>query len=129
MARNSVGIVTGAALALAILGALPGEATFTSRAMAQQIDVLAAYNTALAQFKAILAERRRQIDARQPLPNLPGQAVYLARLGIMSTYKDLTDAMPAKIGRPNKFGIPPQYFDSDNEALIDEYRKLFDIME
>jgi hypothetical protein len=115
----------------------PGIAGFTMSALAQQpaastqkpSDVLAAYNTALAQFKAILAERRRQIDARQPLPNLPGQAVYLARLGIMSTYKDLTDAMPAKIGRPNKFGIPPQYFDADNEALIDEYRKLFDIME
>ena len=98
-------------------------------ASAKQADPLAAYNTALAQFKAILAERRRQIDAKQPLPNLPGQAVYLARLGIMSTYKDLTDAMPSKIGRPNKFGIPPQYFDADNEALMDEYRRLFDVME
>jgi hypothetical protein len=34
-----------------------------------------------------------------------------------------------KIGRPNKFGIPPAYFDADNEPLVDEYRKLFDIME
>lgn len=95
----------------------------------ERSEPLAAYTTALARFKAILAERRRQIESKQPLPNLPGQAVYLARLAIMSTYKDLTDANPARIGRPNKFGIPPQYFDADNEALLDEYRKLFDIME
>jgi hypothetical protein len=107
----------------------PATAQQTAPAATKQSDALAAYTTALAKFKAILAERRRQIDAKQPLPNLPGQAVYLARLGIMSTYKDLTDANPSKIGRPNKFGIPPQYFDADNEALIDEYRKLFDVME
>src|SRR5947207_4407769 len=47
----------------------------------------------------------------------------------MSAYKDLTDALPSKIGRPNKFAIPPEYFDADNEPLVDEYRKLFDIME
>jgi hypothetical protein len=48
---------------------------------------------------------------------------------MMNAYKDLTDALPSKIGRPNKFGIPPAYFDADNEPLIDEYRKLFDILE
>jgi len=48
---------------------------------------------------------------------------------MMSAYKDLTDALPSKIGRPNKFGIPPAYFDADSEPLIDEYRHLFDIME
>ncbi len=48
---------------------------------------------------------------------------------MMSAYKDLTDALPSKIGRPNKFGIPPAYFDGDSEPLIDEYRNLFDIME
>jgi hypothetical protein len=48
---------------------------------------------------------------------------------MMSAYKDLTDAFPSKIGRPNKFGIPPAYYDADSEPLIDEYRKLFDIME
>ena len=47
----------------------------------------------------------------------------------MSAYKDLTDAVPSKIGRPNKFGIPPAYFDADKEPLIDEYRALFDILE
>ncbi len=48
---------------------------------------------------------------------------------MMSRYKDLTDGLPSRIGRPNRFGIPPAYFDADNEPLIDEYRKLFDIME
>ena len=37
--------------------------------------------------------------------------------------------LPSKIGRPNKFGIPPSYFDADNEPLIDEYKNLFDIMQ
>ena len=60
---------------------------------------------------------------------MPGQALYLARINMMSTYKDLTDALPSKIGRPNKFGIPPAYLDADNEPLVDEYRKLFDLME
>jgi hypothetical protein len=47
----------------------------------------------------------------------------------MSAYKDLTDALPSKIGRPNKFGIPPAYFDADNEPLIDEYVNVFNIMQ
>jgi hypothetical protein len=90
---------------------------------------LATYNSAVSAFKSILRERRAQIDAKQPLPNLPGQALYLARIAMMSTYKDLTDATPSKIGRPNKFGIPPAYFDADNEPLIDEYLALFAIMQ
>jgi hypothetical protein len=76
-----------------------------------------------------LKERRAQIGAHQPLPNLPGQALYLARIGMMSAYKDLTDALPSKMGRPNKFAIPPAYFDADNEPLIDEYLDLFRIMQ
>src|SRR5271163_4868063 len=48
---------------------------------------------------------------------------------MMSAYKDLTDATPSKIGRPNKFGIPPAYFDADNEPLLDEYKALFDLMD
>ena len=127
MARSSTTIAASAILALAMLCA-PGGALI-SPAMAQQADALAAYNNALNQFRAILAERRRQIDARQPLPDRPGQALYLARNNVMSTYKDLTDAQPSRVGRPNKLGIPPQYFDADNEPLIDEYRKLFDIMQ
>ena len=95
----------------------------------QQSDVLKAYDDALSQFKSILAERRGQINSKEPLPNLPGQALYLARVQMISTYKDLTDALPSRIGRPNKFGLPPAYFDADAEPLVDEYRKLFDIME
>ena len=94
-----------------------------------QSDALAAYSNALDQFKSILRQRRAQINSKQPLPNLPGQALYLARNGMMSAYKDLTDALPSKIGRPNKFGIPPAYFDADNEPLLDEYTNVFSIMQ
>lgn len=101
----------------------------TSALTTRQAEALATYERALGDFKTVLAERRKQIDAKQPLPNLPGQALYLARVAVISTYKDLTDAVPARIGRPNKFEIPPAYFDADIEPLIDEYSKLFDIME
>jgi len=94
-----------------------------------QSDALNAYSDALNDFKSILRQRRDQINSHQPLPNLPGQALYLARVNVMSAYKDLTDALPSRIGRPNKFGVPPAYFDADIEPLLDEYRKLFDIME
>ena len=94
-----------------------------------QLDALDAYNNALQDFRDVLHERRAQIDSNQPLPRLPGQALYLARIRMMSAYKDLTDVVPSKIGRANKFGIPPAYFDADLEPLIDEYRALFDIME
>lgn len=113
-----------------------GNLSFISSAMSQpavltksQSDALETYNNALDAFKAILGQRRAQINSNQRLPNLPGQALYLARIYMMSAYKDLTDALPSKIGRPNKFGIPPAYFDADTEPLIDEYRSLFDIME
>ena len=96
---------------------------------AKQSEAVATYERALGDFKAILVERRKQIDAKQPLPNLPGQALYLARVAVISSYKDLTDAMPSRIGRRNKFEIPPAYFDADIEPLIDEYAALFDVME
>jgi hypothetical protein len=113
-----------------------GHLGFISPAMAQpdaptkkQSNALAAYNAAVNDFEAVLRERRAQIKSGQPLPNLPGQALYLARVNMMSTFKDLTDALPAKIGGPNKFGIPPAYFDAGKEPLLDEYRALFDILE
>ncbi len=122
--------------AVAPLPAAIGNLGFMSSAMAQpgeltkkQSDALNTYNDAIKNFKSILGQRRAQINSKQPLPNLPGQALYLARINMMSTYKDLTDALPSKIGRPNKFGIPPAYFDADNEPLIDEYRSLFDVLE
>ncbi|SDO09669.1 hypothetical protein [Afipia sp. GAS231] len=94
----------------------------------QQSDALDSYNAAVKNFEAILAQRRAQIAAKQ-LPNLPGQALYLARNVMMGARKDLTDVLPSKIGRPNKLGIPPAYFDADSEPLIDEYKKLFEIMQ
>jgi hypothetical protein len=94
-----------------------------------QTNALDTYNFALSRFKSILSERRAQINSHQPLPNLPGQALYLARNDMISAYKDLTDVFPSKIGRPNKFGMPPAYFDADNELLFDEYKNLFNIMQ
>ena len=116
-------IVTTTILALVLLLALPGTPATA------QTDAAAAYNKAVADFKSILAERRTQLDAKQPLPNLPGQALYLARNAMMSTYKDLTDAVPSRIGKPNKFKIPPAYFDVANEPLLDEYYALFDMLD
>ncbi|MBR0716648.1 hypothetical protein [Bradyrhizobium liaoningense] len=118
-----------AVLASALLRVTSVNAAPAAALTARQAEALDAYNRALSDFKSILGERRRQIDAKEPLPNLPGQALYLARVSVMSTYKDLTDALPSKIGRPNKFEIPPAYFDADNEPLVDEYRRLFDVME
>ncbi|MET4275330.1 MULTISPECIES: hypothetical protein [unclassified Bradyrhizobium] len=124
-ARRQLLAIT-AALGLLLTTFVPSRAqTLTAR----QAEALASYERALDDFKAILAERRRQIEAKQPLPNLPGQALYLARVAVISAYKDLTDAMPSRIGRPNKFEIPPAYFDADIEPLVDEYSKLFEIME
>ncbi len=113
-----------------------GQLGFQSSAQGQpaaltksQADALDAYNNAVRNFRSILSQRRAQIDSNQQLPNLPGQALYLARNSMMSAYKDLTDALPSRIGRPNKFGIPPAYFDAANEPLIDEYTNLFSIMQ
>jgi hypothetical protein len=135
-------IAPAAALALRLLFTAPAcIAAFVaatiglmSPAMAEpltkkQSDALAAYNNSKSQFEQVLAQRRAQINSRQPLPNLPGQALYLARNNMISAYKDLTDALPSRIGGPNKYGIPPAYFSADNEPLLDEYRRLFDLMQ
>jgi len=115
-----------AALVLVQIGGAAGQgATLTP----SQADAVSAYNDAVKRFAAVLHERRAEINAGQSLPHLPGQALYLARVDMMSTYKDLTDAIPSRIGRPSKFGIPPAYFDATNEPLIDEYLALFAIME
>jgi hypothetical protein len=94
-----------------------------------QSDALNAYNKTVQDFRSVLSERRAQINSNQKLPDLPGQALYLARINMMGAYKDLTDVLPSKIGRPNKYGIPPAYFDADNEPLIDEYKSLFVVMQ
>lgn len=116
--------------------AATGTLGLISPAMAQagaltkkQSDALNAYNDAVKNFAAILAQRRAQIDSKQPLPNLPGQAIYLARNDMISAYKDLTDLLPSKIGGPNTFGIPPAYFDAANAPLLDEYTHVFALMQ
>jgi len=140
MAMRACTAASTAALALGFFLAPPVSGAvdlgFMSPAMGQpvaltktQSDALNAYNNAVNDFKSILGQRRAQIDSKQPLPNLPGQALYLARINMMSTYKDLTDALPSRIGKLNKFGIPPAYFDADTEPLVDEYRNLFDVLE
>ncbi|QOZ30576.1 hypothetical protein [Bradyrhizobium sp. CCBAU 53421] len=140
MAIRTSAAALAAALLLGLLLAQPRPSAivgrFVSPASAEpaaltsgQSAALNAYDNAVKDFVSILRQRRAQIDSRQPLPDLPGQALYLARVGMMSAYKDLTDALPSRIGRPNRFGIPPAYFDADNEPLLDEYRKLFDVME
>ena len=113
-----------------------GNLSFISPAQGQpaaltksQSDALDTYNKAVNDFKSVLRQRRAQINSNQQLPNLPGQALYLARNNMMSAYRDLTDAVPSKLGRGNKFGIPPAYFDADNEPLLDEYTNLFNIMQ
>jgi hypothetical protein len=123
-------------MATSLLPANIGDLSFISPVQAQpaaltksQSDALSAYTKAVSDFKSILSQRRAQIHSNQQLPNLPGQALYLARNNMISTYKDLTNALPSKIGRPNKFGIPPAYFDAGNEALLDEYTNLFAIMQ
>src|SRR5512135_796833 len=94
-----------------------------------QSDALSAYNKAVQDFKSILSERRAQINSNQQLPDTPGQALYLARIDMLGAYKDLTDELPSRIGRPNKFRIPPAYFDADNEPLFDEYKSLLGILQ
>jgi hypothetical protein len=147
-ASHIAATLRAAALACGLVATLPvsgdmiasllpaGRPGFVSAARAQpaaltpsQADALAAYNKAVADFRSVLKERRAQIDAKQTLPNVPGQALYLARNNMISAYKDLTDALPSRIGRPNKFGIPPAYFDADNEPLLDEYASLFKVMQ
>jgi len=122
-------------LGLLIWGAI-GNPDLISPAIAQpatvtkkQSDALDIYTKAVKNFELVLSQRRAQIDSRQPLPNLPGQALYLARNNMLGAARDLTDALPSKIGRPNKFGIPPAYFDADNEPLLDEYVRLFALMQ
>lgn len=118
------------------VASLIGNLSFMSPAMGEpaalsqrQSDALKTYNNSRASFDKVLSQRRAQITSSQQLPNLPGQALYLARNNMMSAYKDLTDALPSRIGGPNKYGIPPAYFDAGNEPLLDEYRRLFDLMQ
>src|SRR5581483_8017074 len=113
-----------AVLAWALVAGGTGDLGFATPAAAQspalnkaQATAVAAYDKALREFRAVLAVRRAQIEGRKKLPDKPGQAIYLARIRVMSTYKDLTDA------------VPSAYFDADIEPLIEEYAALFKIMQ
>lgn len=125
---GALAALSAATLASALFLTLPA-AEAQPALTASQSDALDRYNKALSDFKSILSQRRAQIDAKQKLPNLPGQALYRARNAVMSAYKDLTDALPARIGPPNKFRIPPAYLDAAVEPLLDEYLRLFNIMQ
>ena len=118
--------VPGNVTNLSLISSAMGQPTVLTKL---QSDALNAYNKTVQDFRSILSERRAQINSNQKLPDLPGQALYLARINMMGAYKDLTDVLPSKIGRPNKYGIPPAYFDADNEPLIDEYKSLFGVMQ
>jgi len=124
--------IAGAIAALVLLAGAcvaPPAAAQQGALTKEQAAAVATYDKALREFKAVLAERRAQIDAKQTLPDKPGQALYLARTMVMSTYKDLTDVQPSRIGRPNAFNVPPAYFDAAIEPLIEEYRTLLRTME
>jgi hypothetical protein len=115
--------------AVALFGVISPASAQPAAMTKKQSAALEAYNNAVNDFDRVLGERRAQIDAGQALPNLPGQALYLARNSMIGARKDLTDVLPSKIGRPNKFKIPPAYFDADNEPLIDAYTRLFAVMQ
>jgi hypothetical protein len=136
--RSGRHIAAKAALVLGLLvwGAVGSSGVIVTATAAQpgtltkkQSDALETYTSAVRNFELVLGQRRAQLDSRQPLPNLPGQALYLARNAMLGAAKDLTDAIPSKIGRRNKFAIPPAYFDADNEPLLDEYVRLFALMQ
>ena len=115
--------------AVALFGVISPASAQPAAMTKKQSDALDAYNNAVNDFDRVLSDRRAQIAAGQALPNLPGQALYLARNSMIGAHKDLTDVLPSKIGRPNKFKIPPAYFDADNEPLIDAYTRLFAVMQ
>jgi hypothetical protein len=115
--------------AIAVLGAISSAQSQGVVLTKPQSDAMNSYNAAVSHFKSVLQQRRAEIESKQKLPDLPGQALYLARNDMLSTYKDLTDVMPSKIGPPSKFKIPPAYFDADNTPLLDEYGALFNVMQ
>src|SRR5262245_21367793 len=88
-ALRAIATARAAALAFAVASTLTpsiGHFGLISPARAQpaaltapQSEALDRYTEAANEFKSILRQRRAQIDAKQPLPNLPGQALYLAR--------------------------------------------------
>jgi len=75
MKRREFIALAGAAAVVPLKAALAQTAPLTKA----QSDALSAYEKAVDEFKSILNLRRAQIDAKQALPDLPGQEIYLAR--------------------------------------------------
>ncbi|MEI9900893.1 MAG: hypothetical protein WDN31_13010, partial [Hyphomicrobium sp.] len=94
-----------------------------------QLEAQATYDKAVAEFKKVLTERQAQIDGKKKLPNLPGQALYLARIKVMSTYKDLTDAIPERIGARTSSTCRRPISKSPSNRLSSSTRDLFAVMQ
>ena len=109
----AVALIASANVSAGLATSHPAQANALTK---DQTAALAAYEKALREFRAVLAQRRAQIEGKQKLPSLPGQAVYLARLKVMSTYRNLADAVPLRIGQANKFGVPRRTRAADREV-------------
>ena len=92
--RSGRHIAAKAALVLGLLvwGAVGSSGVIVTATAAQpgtltkkQSDALETYTSAVRNFELVLGQRRAQLDSRQPLPNLPGQALYLARNAMRTT--------------------------------------------
>ena len=100
--------VTAVSLAAAVIAHVGLTSPAASQVLAltkTQSDAMNSYNEAVSRFKSVLRQRRAQIDSQQKLPDLPGQAPYLARNDMLSTYKDLTDVLPSKSEDPTNSGF------------------------
>ena len=128
-AALALGLLLAAPVPLATPAMAQGAPAKTGALTKKQSDARDIYDDAVRKFEAILGQRRAQLNSRQPLPNLPGQALYLARNNMLSACKDFTDALPSRTGRPNRYQIPPAYFSADTEPLLDAYRNIFDLMQ
>src|SRR5215471_9980112 len=71
---TAVSLVAGA---IACVGRTSPAASQAPVLTKTQSDAMNAYNEAASRFKSVLRQRRAQIDAKQQLPDLPGQALYL----------------------------------------------------
>jgi len=78
---------------------------------------------------ALCAAKAFSQTATKPGPGMGFGGFGAHMLGFYADYLDLTDALPSRIGRPNKFNVPPAYFDADIEVLIEDYRGLISLME
>ena len=132
-AARAAALVLGLGAALTV-GDLIGAGGIVPHAHAQpaapsQAEALQAYNKALGDFKAVLKQRRGQIDAEAAVAGAAGAGA-LSRPQRHDEHLQGPHRRDAVADRPaNKFEIPPAYFDADNEPLIDEYLAIFAVMQ